>query len=150
MATTYPTALTTYTNPSATDQVAVDVGDRTHSEFHADNNNDIEALQAKVGIDGSAVTTSHDYKLSEVTSSDKAVGKTATQTLINKTLTAPTIAASTMTGIQDATGATLNVTDSTFSIKDNSDPTKIVQFQASGLTTATTRTKTFQDVSGTI
>ena len=91
MATTYPTALTAYTNPAASDQVGVAVGGRTHSGFHSDNNDDIEALQAKVGVDGSAVTTSHDYKLSEVTSGDKAVGKTATQTLTNKTLTSPTL-----------------------------------------------------------
>lgn len=51
----------------------------------------INAVEAKIGVDGSAVTTSHDYKLSEVTSSDKAVGKTATQTLSNKTLTSPGI-----------------------------------------------------------
>lgn len=51
----------------------------------------IESLEAKVGIDSSAVTSSHDYKLGEVTSTDKAVGKTATQTLTNKTLTSPVI-----------------------------------------------------------
>lgn len=51
----------------------------------------MEAVQAKVGVDSSAVTTSHDYKLGEVTGSDKAVGKTATQTLTNKTLTSPVI-----------------------------------------------------------
>jgi hypothetical protein len=86
MSTNYPTGLTTYTNPTATDQVAVAVGGRTHSVFHSDNNDDIEALQAKVGVDGSAVTTTHDYKLSEVTSTDKSVGKSATQTLVNKTI----------------------------------------------------------------
>lgn len=51
----------------------------------------INAVEAKIGVDSSAVTTSHDYKLSEVTSSDKAVGKAATQTLTNKTLTTPQI-----------------------------------------------------------
>lgn len=51
----------------------------------------IEALEAKVGKDSSAVTTSHDYKLSGVTGSDKAVSKTGTETLTNKTLTSPTI-----------------------------------------------------------
>jgi len=51
----------------------------------------INAVEAKIGVDSSAVTTSHDYKLSEVTSSDKAVGKTATQTLSNKTLTSPVL-----------------------------------------------------------
>lgn len=52
------------------------------------------AIETKVGVDASAVTTTHDYKLGEVTSSDKAVSKTATQTLTNKTLTAPVIGTS--------------------------------------------------------
>lgn len=51
----------------------------------------LNAVEAKIGIDGSAVTTSHDYKLSGVTGSDKAVSKTGTETLTNKTLTAPVI-----------------------------------------------------------
>lgn len=70
----FPTTLT-----SAQDGVT------TYAAAHINN------LEAKVGIDASAVTTSHDYKLGEVTSSDKAVGKTATQTLTNKTLTTPTL-----------------------------------------------------------
>lgn len=52
---------------------------------------EVTALKTKVGVDGSAVTTTHDYKLGEITSTDKAVGKTATQTLTNKTLTSPKI-----------------------------------------------------------
>jgi len=57
-----------------------------HVTAHQNIQDAIEAIEAKVGIDSSAVTSSHDYKLSEVTSTDKAVGKTATQTLTNKTL----------------------------------------------------------------
>lgn len=86
MPTNFPTTLDTYTNPSGTSAVGVDVGGRTHSEFHSDNNDAIEALQTKVGIDGSAVTTSHDYKLSGVTGSDKAVSKTGSEVLTNKTI----------------------------------------------------------------
>lgn len=57
----------------------------------------------------------------------------------------------TVTGTLTATGATaVNVSDSTFSIKDNSDATKIAQFQCSGITTATTRTFTLPDVSDTL
>lgn len=74
------------------------MGSRTHSEMHSDINDAVEALEAKVGINSSATTTSHDYKLSEVTSTDKAVGKTATQTLTNKTLTSPVIATISNTG----------------------------------------------------
>jgi hypothetical protein len=47
-------------------------------------------------------------------------------------------------------GGTVNVTDSLFSIKDNSDPTKIAQFQASGITAGQTRTYTLPDASGTL
>ena len=50
---------------------------------------DINSLQDKVGIDNSAVTTTHDYKLSGVTGSDKAVSLTGEETLTNKTLTSP-------------------------------------------------------------
>jgi len=84
MASNFPTSLDALINPTATDQVAV----IDHALQHANANDAIEALQVKVGINGSAVTTTHDYKLSEVTSTDKAVGKTATQTLTNKTIDA--------------------------------------------------------------
>ena len=87
MATNFPSSLDSLTNPTSTDKLDV----VAHSSQHINANDAIEALEAKVGINGSAVTTSHDYKLSEVTSTDKAVGKPATQTLTNKTLTAPQI-----------------------------------------------------------
>jgi len=86
-AVSYPTSLDTFTNPAS--------GDRTnspsHATQHANANDALEALEAKVGADGSAVTTSHDYKLSGVTGSDKAVSLTGSETLTNKTLTSPTI-----------------------------------------------------------
>lgn len=91
MSTNFPTSLDTFTNPSGTDLVSSEIGTRTHSEFHSDNNDALEALEAKVGVDSSAVTTSHDYKLSGVTGSDKAASKTGTETLTNKTLTSPTL-----------------------------------------------------------
>ena len=87
MATNFPTSLDTPTNPSAGNAL----NSPSHSSQHTNTNDAIVALEAKVGVNSSAVTTSHDYKLSEVTSTDKAVGKTTTQTLTNKTLTAPQI-----------------------------------------------------------
>lgn len=63
------------------------------------------------------------------------IGAATTQTLTNKTL--------------DTTN-TIGVKDSLFTIKDDSDTTKIAAFQASGITTGTTRTFTFPDASGTI
>lgn len=81
----FPTSLDTFTNPNPTDSTAT----VSHSSQHSNANDAIEALEAKVGIDGSAVTSSHDYKLSGVTGSDLACSLTGTETLTNKTLTSP-------------------------------------------------------------
>lgn len=59
MATNFPSSLDAFTNPTSGD--TLDSPD--HAGQHADANDAIEALQAKVGVDGSAVSTSHDYIL---------------------------------------------------------------------------------------
>ena len=61
MSTNFPTSLDALTNPSSTD--AMDSVTVPHATQHADLNDAVEALQAKVGVDGSAVTTSLDYKV---------------------------------------------------------------------------------------
>lgn len=91
MTISYPSSLDSFPNPQSTDLLDNASPTLDHWTQHANANDAIEALEAKVGIDGSAVTTSFDYKLNEVTGTDKAVGKTATQTLTNKTLTSPVI-----------------------------------------------------------
>jgi hypothetical protein len=82
MSTSFPTSIDSLTNPLSSDTL----DSPSHSDQHSNTNDAIEALETKVGVDGSAVTSSHDYKLGEVTSTDKAVGKSATQTLTNKTI----------------------------------------------------------------
>jgi hypothetical protein len=62
MATNFPTSLDSLTNPNSTDQL----NSPSHSAQHTNANDAIEALQAKVGINGSAITTSHDYKISQL------------------------------------------------------------------------------------
>lgn len=69
MATDFPTGLDALTNPTATDYL----NSPSHSGQHANANDAIEALEAKVGINSSAVTTSHDYKLSNITGTQKAL-----------------------------------------------------------------------------
>ena len=61
MTTNFPTSLDAFTNPSSTD--AMDSVTVPHATQHADLNDAVEALQAKVGVDSSAVTTSLDYKV---------------------------------------------------------------------------------------
>lgn len=57
----FPTSLDSLTNPVSTDLLnAVTV---PHATQHANLNDIVEALEAKVGIDGSAVTTSLDYRV---------------------------------------------------------------------------------------
>lgn len=53
MTTSYPAALDSFTNPTATDELDDEIGTRTHSEFHADTNDAIEAIQAELGTDPS-------------------------------------------------------------------------------------------------
>ena len=62
MASNFPTSLDNFTNPTSTDTL----DSPPHDVQHSDANDAIESLQAKVGIDSSAVTTSHDYKISTV------------------------------------------------------------------------------------
>lgn len=85
MSISFPTGLDTLTNPLSTSNL----NSPSHSGQHSDANDAIEALEAKVGIDSSAVVTSHDYILN--TKDGGVVSVTGTQTLTNKTLTSPTI-----------------------------------------------------------
>lgn len=59
MATNFPTSLDSLTNPSSGDSL----NSPSHSGQHANANDAIEALQAKVGVNSSAVNTSLDYKV---------------------------------------------------------------------------------------
>ena len=57
MATNFPTSLDALTNPTS----GQTLNSPSHSTQHANSNDAIEALQAKVGVNSSAVTTSLDY-----------------------------------------------------------------------------------------
>jgi hypothetical protein len=89
MSTPFPTSKdTTSTLPVESSTTPLSTN---HIVNHTNVRDAVIALQDKVGITSSADTASHDYKLGEVTSTDKAVGKSATQTLTNKTFTSPVI-----------------------------------------------------------
>ena len=59
MATNFPENLDSLLNPQPTDSVAL----VSHAAQHANANDAIEALEAKVGVNNSAVTTSLDYRV---------------------------------------------------------------------------------------
>lgn len=64
MATSFPSSLDSFTNPLSSDTLS----SPSHSAQHANSNDAIEALQAKVGVDSSAVTSSLDYKVAQLES----------------------------------------------------------------------------------
>lgn len=59
MPTNFPTSLDSLSNPSSGNTL----NSPSHSTQHANANDAIEVLEAKVGVDNSAVSTSHDYKI---------------------------------------------------------------------------------------
>jgi hypothetical protein len=59
MTTAYPTGLDALTNPNPTDQRI----SPSHAAQHQNENDAIEAIEAKLGVNGSAVTTSVDMAL---------------------------------------------------------------------------------------
>jgi hypothetical protein len=62
MAINYPSSLDDFTNPTADDSLNSDTV--PHADQHANLNDAVEALEAKVGVNSSAVTSSLDYKVS--------------------------------------------------------------------------------------
>lgn len=76
-----------------------------------------------------------DVGLSNVDNTSDATKNSATATLSNKTLD---------------NSSTITLKDNKFTLQDDSDTTKQIQFQLSGITTATTRTITVPNASGTM
>jgi hypothetical protein len=109
MATTFPASLdsfTNITNPTTT-TLETEVGGRSHSEFHNDYNDAIEALEAKVGVDGSAVTSSHTYKITQLEAAFPASSVDSEIALFSST-TGKVLKRATTTGLLKATSGVLS------------------------------------------
>jgi hypothetical protein len=61
VSTSFPTSLDTLTTPSGSSTLGG--SSPTHTGLHTNEGDAIEALQVKVGVDGSGVTTSLDYRV---------------------------------------------------------------------------------------
>ena len=70
MATNFPTSLDSLTNPLSTDTL----NSPSHADQHANVNDAVEALEAKVGVNSSAVTTSLDYRVAQLEATPSAAG----------------------------------------------------------------------------
>ena len=106
MATNFPTSLDSLTNPISSDPL----NNPSHSDQHANSNDAIEALEAKVGVDGSAVTSSLDYKVAQLAPKDAQFVVLAT----NSTLTVERVltAGSGITLTDGGAGSTLTIASS--------------------------------------
>lgn len=106
MAINFPTSLDNLTNPNTTDAL----NSPSHAGQHADANDAIEALQAKVGANSSAVTSSHDYKIAQLESGkvDKSTydAHTILQATTDNTPVALTVGEQTVVG--RATGGNIS------------------------------------------
>ena len=106
MATNFPTTIDSLTNPQPADPL----NSPSHSTQHINSNDAIEALEAKVGVDSSAVTTSLDYKVSNTSSSNPGHKHTLADGATDVTST--TAELNLLDGVTSTT-AELNYTDTT-------------------------------------
>lgn len=71
MAINYPTSLDTFTDPNPSDGL----DSPSHSGLHTDLNSAVEALEAKVGVDSSAVTSSLEYRVAQLEAAGSPIVK---------------------------------------------------------------------------
>ena len=74
MATSYPANLDVLTNPNSSDPLS----SPSHSEQHANTNDAIEAIQAKVGVTGSTDANSLIYKIGQIETTVTNIGNSTT------------------------------------------------------------------------
>lgn len=147
-ATTYTASRDIQFPPGNSDHVLMSEGSsQTVGNKVFDNTNSMQIKDSSFTIQDNADTTKQaKFEVSTITTGTTRtftvpnadttiVGTAVTQTLSNKTLD---------------NSNSVTVQDANFTIQDNGDNTKQVQFQASGITTGTTRTLTIPDANTTI
>jgi len=116
MTTNFPSSLDDFTNPTAQDSLNSDTV--PHADQHANLNDAVEALEAKVGVDSSAVTSSLDYKVadhaSRLTTLEGASGGKILQ-VVHAIQTSEFSSSS--TSFVDVTGSSASITPSSTSSK---------------------------------
>ena len=111
MASNFPSSLDSFTNPSSTD--AMDSVSVPHATQHADLNDAVEALEAKVGADSSGVASSHDYKIAAL----EAVSHGKILQVVSTTKTDPFTASLGAGAFTSVTGLSATITPTSASSK---------------------------------
>lgn len=117
MATNYPTALDTLTNPTAND--SLNSPSVPHATQHANANDAIEALQAAVGVTNSADQASIQYKLAGTISVANAASATASTALATAQSAMPNTTTAAGTLISGATAKSTPVNADVLAISDS-------------------------------
>ena len=117
MATNYPTALDTLTNPTAND--SLNSPSVPHATQHANANDAIEALQAAVGVTNSADQASIQYKLAGTISVANAASATASTALATAQSAMPNTTTAAGTLISGATAKTTPVNADVLALSDS-------------------------------
>lgn len=73
MATSFPSSLDSFTNPLSSDTLS----SPSHAGQHTDLNDAVAALQSKVGIDSSSVTSSLEYRIAQLEAAGSPMKKVA-------------------------------------------------------------------------
>jgi hypothetical protein len=111
MATNFPASLDTLTNPTSSDSLS----SPSHSAQHANVNDAVEALQAKVGADSSAVTSSLDYKVAQLESDVSGLVTGKILQVVSAT-TATATSTSSTSHVDTALSATITPTSATSTV----------------------------------
>jgi hypothetical protein len=135
MATNFPTSLDALTNPQGTDSVQA----VPHAAQHANANDAIEALQAKVGINGSTNAASLDKRVA--TLENASVDTEAIQDIVAGVLTA---------GIHTNITVTYDDTANKINLAATYSDEQVMDAIATALTAGTGITKTYDDAANTI
>jgi len=137
MATNFPENLDSLLNPQPTDSVAA----VSHSAQHANANDAIEALEAKVGVNNSSVTTSLDYRVKSLETA--ALDAEGIQDIAAALITNGSHTNITVSYSDDATPPRLNL------VATYNDE-QVMDAIATSLTAGTGIVKTYDDVANTI
>jgi hypothetical protein len=136
VATNFPASLDSLTNPTSSDSL----NSPSHSAQHANSNDAIEALQAKVGADSSAVTSSLDYKVAQLEAISHGKILQVVSAVKNDTFSASVASG----GYTAVTGLSATITPSSTSSK------VVIVCMANGTTSTVTRLTIGFDRNGTI
>lgn len=109
MSTGFPNQLDAFTNPSGNDPQFV-----SHSTQHANANDAIEAIQAKIGVDGSTDPDSLDYKIAHFDPSPSDTDA-VTEGTSNLYFTYQRVRDTVLTALSTATSAAIEATDTVLS-----------------------------------